>query len=88
MPMADLRAMVAGFGFSDVRTLVQSGNLVFRGDGDAGAIEALLEAESEKRFGFQADYLVRDLAEWDAAIAANPFADEARDDPARLVVRR
>jgi uncharacterized protein (DUF1697 family) len=29
---------------------------------------------------------VRDLDEWDAVIAANPFLDEARDDPARLVV--
>jgi uncharacterized protein (DUF1697 family) len=86
MPMADLRAMVTELGFTDVRTLLQSGNLVFRGDGDDEAVETRLEAESEKRFGFHADYLVRDLHEWDAAIAGNPFTDEARDDPARLVV--
>lgn len=86
MPMADLRAMVTGLGFSDVRTLLQSGNLVFRGGGTDEAVEAVLEAESERRFGYQADYFVRTAGEWEEAIAANPFTDEARDDPARLVV--
>jgi len=86
MPMADLRAMVTGLGFSDARTLLQSGNLVFRGGGTDEAVEAVLETESERRFGYQADYFVRTLDAWDAAIAGNPFADEARDDPARLVV--
>jgi uncharacterized protein (DUF1697 family) len=86
MPMADLRNLVTGLGFSDVRTLLQSGNLVFRGLGAAEAIEARLEVESQKRFGFHADYLVRDLDEWDAMIAANPFVDAARDDPGHLLV--
>jgi uncharacterized protein (DUF1697 family) len=49
-------------------------------------VEARLEAASEQRFGFQADYFVRTLEEWDEIIAANPFADEARNAPARLVV--
>jgi len=86
MPMANLRAMVTGMGFSDVRTLLQSGNLVFRGDGESAAIEERLEADSEARFGFHADFLVRDLAEWEAVIANNPYPDEAENDPARLVV--
>ena len=86
MPMAELREMVTGLGFTGVQTLLQSGNLVFRGNGKAEAIEARLEAESEKRFGYQADVLVRDLDEWEAMIAANPFKDEARDEPARLGV--
>jgi len=86
MPMADLRVMVASLGFTDVRTLLQSGNLVFRGEGTDEAVEATLEAASEQRFGYQADYFVRTRKEWDEIIAANPFVDEARDDPARLVV--
>ena len=86
MPMADLRDLATGLGFGDVRTLLQSGNLVFRGDGEAEAIEARLEQASEARFGFHADYLVRDLDEWEAMIAANPFVDAARDDPGHLVV--
>jgi len=86
MPMAELRAMVTHLGFTDVHTLLQSGNLVFRGEGSDEAVEATLQAASEQRFGYQADYFVRTRKEWDEIIAANPFADEARDDPARLVV--
>jgi len=86
MPMADLRAMATGLGFTDARTLLQSGNLVFRGGGSDEAVETRLEAESERRFGYQADYFVRTVEEWDDIIAGNPFVDEARNDPARLVV--
>ena len=86
MPMADLRSMVSELGFSDVRTLLQSGNLVFRGAGADAEVEAALEAESERRFGYQADYFVRTLDEWNAVVSANPYPDEARDDPAHLAV--
>ena len=86
MPMAELRAMVTHLGFTDVHTLLQSGNLVFRGEGSDEAVEAALEAASEQRFGYQADYFVRTLEEWDGIIDANPYTDEARNDPARLVV--
>ena len=86
MPMAELRAMVAQLGFTGVHTLLQSGNLVFRGEGSDEAVEAKLEAASEQRFGYQADYFVRTIDDWDEIITNNPFADEARNDPARLVV--
>ena len=86
MPMAELRAMVARLGFTDVHTLLQSGNLVFRGEGSDEAVEATLEAASEQRFGYQADYFVRTLKEWGEILADNPYTDEARNNPARLVV--
>ena len=45
--MSDLRDLITDLGFSDARTLLQSGNLVFRGDGRAGAaLEQLLETEA------------------------------------------
>lgn len=85
--MADLRALVASLGFSDVRTLLQSGNVVFRSQGKAAArLETLLETEVEKRFGLETSFIVRTAAEWDDAIAKNPFPAEAESDPARLVV--
>jgi len=86
MPMAELRAMVTHLGFTGVHTLLQSGNLVFRGDGSDAAVETAFETASEQRFGYHADYFVRTLGEWDEIIAANPYTDEARNDPARLVV--
>ncbi len=84
--MADLRDLVAGLGFSDVQSVLQSGNLVFRTNGKAGALERLLEAEAKKRLALEADFFVRSAAEWEDVVAENPFHAEARRDPAHLVV--
>jgi uncharacterized protein (DUF1697 family) len=85
--MADLRAMLADLGFGDPRSLLQSGNLVFRSDKLTGAgLERLLEAETEKRLGLKTDFFVRTPEEWEAVIANNPFPGEAESDPSHLVV--
>jgi uncharacterized protein (DUF1697 family) len=85
LAMADLRALVETLGFSDVRTLLQSGNVVFRGAGKAADIEQQLERETEKRFGARIDHLIRSPKEWRAMIADNPFATEAIRDPSHTV---
>jgi len=85
--MSDLRELVTELGFSDARTLLQSGNLVFRGDGrSSAALEQLLETEAGKRLGLQADFLVRSADEWKDVVARNPFSKEAERDPSHLVV--
>ena len=85
--MADLRAMLEKIGFEDPRTLVVSGNVVFRSSSSsADKIEKLLEAASTKHLGVTTDYFVRSAAEWQAIIAANPFAAEAKSDPGRMVM--
>jgi len=85
--MVDLRALVTRLGFADARTLLQSGNLVFRGDRRTPAqLERLLEAETERRLGLEAAYFVRTAAEWRAVVARNPFRAEAARDPAHVAV--
>jgi uncharacterized protein (DUF1697 family) len=85
--MADLRAMLAELKFGDPRSLLNSGNLVFRSDKLKGAdLEGFLEAESEARFGLKTDFFVRTPEEWKEVIAGNPFPDEAENDPGHLVV--
>lgn len=85
--MSDLRDLLAALGFGGAKSLLQSGNLVFQSDRQTGAtLERLLEVETEKRFGFATDYLVRTAAEWQTLIASNPFPQEAEDDPGHLVV--
>ena len=85
--MADLRAMLTGIGFADVKTLLQSGNAVFRGKTQPAAkLESLLESEMTKRFRMSCDYHVRTADELAAAIAANPLPEEARKDPSRFTV--
>ena len=85
--MADLRALAAGLGMTEPRTLLQSGNLVFGADGRAGAaLETLLETELQASLGLESSVMVRTAAEWSAAIAANPFAAEAVSDPGHLLI--
>lgn len=85
--MADLRALLAQLGFDEPRSLLQTGNLVFRGGNRRGAaLERYLEAESGTRLGLQADFFVRTAAEWREIVAHNPFPDAAERDPGHLVV--
>ena len=85
--MADLRDMLTKLGFEDAKTLLQSGNAVFRGAAKAPAkLEALLEAEAKKRFGLTCDFHIRTAAELQAVIDANPLKSEAKKDPGHLLV--
>ena len=85
--MAALRAWAEKLGFRDVRTVLQSGNLVFRGGAKRGAtLEALLEAAAERELGLETAFHVRTAEELRSVVARNPFRDAAKRDPARLVV--
>ena len=85
--MADLRDLLTRLGFADIRSLLQSGNLVFGATGrTAGQLERLLEAEAAKRLGLQTDFFVRTAKEWEGVVAHNPFRKEATRDPGHLVV--
>ena len=87
LAMAELRAFAAALGLGDPRTLLQSGNLVFAAGGRRpGDLEALLERGAAKPLGVGTEFFVRSAREVAAIIAANPFPDAARRDPARLLV--
>lgn len=84
LPMAELRAHLAGRGFEDVATYIASGNLLVTGPLAGADLEARLEAEVAERFGLTTDVMVRDLPEWSRLVAENPFPQEAADRPSRL----
>jgi uncharacterized protein (DUF1697 family) len=85
--MTDLRDCVTRLGFTDVRTLLQSGNLVFASEKrPTVALEQLLEKEVTAQLDLQADFMIRTAAEWGKIIARNPFPAEAKSDPGHLVV--
>ena len=85
--MPELRDLLTQLGFESPRSLLQSGNLVFRGDSRTDAeLERLLEAEADKRLGLHADFLIRSAKEWREVVARNPFRKEAERDPSHLVV--
>ena len=83
VPMARLRAIYAGMDLDDVRTHLQSGNVVFRSDRSPDAIAAEAEVVLQREFGFAIRVLGRRHEDVARIAAANPFPDA---DPSRHVV--
>jgi uncharacterized protein (DUF1697 family) len=86
LAMADLRELVEGLGYDDVRTHLQSGNVVLRATGTAAALKKTIEAALAKHCGFDVDVVVRTKGQLDKVIAQSPFEDRANDTARYLVV--
>jgi len=87
LPMPELKAFLEGLGFSDVKTLLASGNAVFSADETDGAkLEARIEKAAAEQLHLKTDWLVRDHAELAAIVKANPFPDAAKAHPNHLLV--
>lgn len=85
--MSDLRALLADLGLANIRSLLQTGNVVFDSRGRSPAeLERLLAGAAVDRLGLETVFLVRTAGEWDEVVAANPFPAEAESDPGHLVV--
>lgn len=84
--MADLRIYLAGMGYQEVQTYIQSGNVLFKSEKSSQVLEAEIEALLQAKFGFGAATLVLCRAEWEAIHAENPFLPEKEDEIIRLSV--
>jgi uncharacterized protein (DUF1697 family) len=84
--MSELREVCEQAGFTDVRTLIASGNLVLGSKLAGERLEKKLEAVILEGLGLKTDVYVRTGAELEAIIAANPFKAFAKSDPSFLVV--
>ncbi len=83
---AELTAVIAGLGFTDVTTLLASGNVVFTApDARAEQLEVQIHDALAEATGLKSEIFVRTREEMDAIIAANPFPDAATDRPSFLV---
>ncbi|AEF41416.1 DUF1697 domain-containing protein [Hoyosella subflava] len=74
LPMAELRAIAAALGASDVRTYIASGNLLCEPPGDPDAFDRALEEAIQAQFGFFREVISRSPDEVQAALDAHPFA--------------
>jgi uncharacterized protein (DUF1697 family) len=83
--MEDLRAVMSGLGFTDVRTLANSGNVVFSANGRSGDPSRRISAEIEKQLGVKSRVTVLTAAELDVAVRGNPLLKVATH-PSRLLV--
>ena len=82
LKMEALRELCTGLGFEDVRTYLQSGNVVCRAKGrdprrNAAALEQAILASS----GHTVSVAALASADWSAAVVANPLLIRPRMDP-------
>ncbi len=85
--METLRALYESLGFLDVKTYVQSGNVVFRTKKrDLKSIGQQLEEAIEKDFGFRSAVILRTSTELRDVVVRNPFAARTEIEPGKLVV--
>lgn len=74
LPMAALRDHLADLGAANVKTYIQSGNVVFRSPaGAAAGLQQRFETEAPQRYGFPVPVVARSAAELSALVAGNPF---------------
>ena len=76
LPMRELVSSLESLGCSDVKTYIQSGNAVFRGDiSDRGDFSARISDAVAAAKGFAPRVLLLTGAEFAAAVENNPFPD-------------
>ena len=86
LPMRDLAEMFRDAGCADVRTYIQSGNVVFAaGAALARRVPGIVGDAIERRFGFDTPLVIRTAGELAEIVRRNPFV-KAGADPATLHV--
>jgi uncharacterized protein (DUF1697 family) len=77
LPMSELKAICEELGFTQVRTYIASGNVVFASRKSEAAVKAALEKRLAAYAGKAVGVLVRSAAEMAQIAADNPFPNAA-----------
>jgi len=74
IPMAQLRALLEGLGYSEVETLLNSGNAVFEASGGSAAAQARrISSAIRSELGLEVPVIVLTAAELRAVVAEDPL---------------
>jgi uncharacterized protein (DUF1697 family) len=74
IPMPDLSTIFEESGCENVRTYIQSGNVIFRATRELAAkLPKLVTDRIQKVFGYQVPIILRTTQEMQEAVASNPF---------------
>lgn len=74
LPMRDLVVLCEKLGFKQVRTYIQSGNVVFQSASSEDDVRSILSQALTKRMGKTIDVAVRSASELRSILEANPFS--------------
>lgn len=78
-PMAELRTLLEKIGLVNVKTYIQSGNIVFQSSAkDKSEIEELIKKSIHGHFGFEVPTLVKTHSELQTILDTCPFSEEKK----------
>lgn len=87
IPMAKLKEAFEQSGFQQVRTYIQSGNIIFASTPkNAGKIELEIENLILSNFDLRIKSMVLALADFKKILELNPFKKEAESDPSKMIL--
>jgi uncharacterized protein (DUF1697 family) len=81
--MTDLKALFEELGFSNVRTYIQSGNVVFESN-SVTDLESKIAGKIREQYGFEVSVICRTAAEIESVINRNPYAEMVDFAPEKL----
>jgi|1186.fasta_scaffold393556_2 uncharacterized protein (DUF1697 family) len=84
--MGELRDMLEEAGYEDVRTLLQSGNVVVETTKGTDAVARDVEQRIAQRFGMDVDVVARTPSELEDVVGGAPLAGRATDPKRHFVV--
>ncbi len=78
--MEALRTAMEALGFQNIKTYIQSGNLVFENpESDTETLEKAIHQQILTHFGFEVPVLVLEKAEMDKILTENPYFSDDKD---------
>jgi uncharacterized protein (DUF1697 family) len=80
LPMKDLADLFGQAGCRDVRTFIQSGNVIFRADPELSpALPGVITTGIAERFGLRVPVMLRTTEQLVHVVHSNPFIEEGAD---------
>jgi len=80
LPMKELAQIFSDAGCTNVRTFIQSGNVIFEAPGGAPKLAEVVTAKIEKRFGYRIPVIIRTSEQLLKTIRGNPFLKTGADE--------
>jgi len=82
----EARGLAEAAGGTDVRSIVATGNLLFRSRKAPATLQRELEAACAALYGQPTEMIVKTADQWRALMKANPFPERSEASPARVLV--
>jgi uncharacterized protein (DUF1697 family) len=76
LQMADLRLLLESLGYKNIKTYIQSGNLLLNSSEDKATVSEKIENAIFKKFTYTVPVIIKTINEWEKIITDNPFSVE------------